>query len=267
MGSGVVVVNQPGVYLVDQNGNTVSIGDGTTITNEEALLAAGKDGGIARVIRVSADGTIRIDPTGTTKQPVGVQDWIGSTSPTVGQKPMGSSLPIAVASDQSPVPIATSAPTSTGSVVSFLSSGGSSDLVVDGSSSPVTFSFAADPIDDIQLSNLRLVFVPSKLKLNGNTFGKGGGSLSTGVSIDITANNGTFARQLMQLTINEDFFRLLDVQGGGQKDIVAGTIPFGGNVLLKGGSSDVLSVTIHDDLSAGNREIDYFTATAYGVTL
>jgi hypothetical protein len=67
---GVVVVNQPGVYLVDADGNSITVTDGLAIGSAEAILLAGKNGSDARFIRVATDGTVRIDPTGTTTQPV-----------------------------------------------------------------------------------------------------------------------------------------------------------------------------------------------------
>ena len=67
---GVVVANQPGVYFVDSDGNTLSADDGATISSHEGLLIAGKDGTFMRFMRVASDGTLRIDPTGTTTQPI-----------------------------------------------------------------------------------------------------------------------------------------------------------------------------------------------------
>jgi hypothetical protein len=67
---GVVVANQPGVFLVDEDGNVITAADGTTISDHEGILIAGKDGSTIRFMRVAADGTLRIDPTGTTTQPV-----------------------------------------------------------------------------------------------------------------------------------------------------------------------------------------------------
>ncbi len=70
--SGTVVVNQPGVFLVDADGNVITAEDGTAIADHEGLLIAGKDGTTIRFMRVAADGTLRIDPTGTTTQPVSI---------------------------------------------------------------------------------------------------------------------------------------------------------------------------------------------------
>lgn len=74
MTAGAIVLNQPGVYLVDADGNVVTLADGDTIGSAEGLIIAGKDGTAARFMRVAADGTVRVDPTGTTNQPVELRD-------------------------------------------------------------------------------------------------------------------------------------------------------------------------------------------------
>lgn len=79
--SGVVVLNQPGVYLVTAAGNVITLTDGAAIGSAEALLLAGKDGANARIVRVAADGTVRTDPTGTTAQPVSGTVGISGTVP------------------------------------------------------------------------------------------------------------------------------------------------------------------------------------------
>lgn len=70
MGAGALILNQPGVYLVDVDGNAITVTDGLAIGSAEALIIAGKDGANARFVRVESDGTVRIDPTGTTTQPI-----------------------------------------------------------------------------------------------------------------------------------------------------------------------------------------------------
>ena len=74
MSTGTVVLNQPGVFIVDEDGNVSNIGDGDTIGLAKAMLVAGKDGTVARFVRVADDGTVRVDPTGTTKQPMELRD-------------------------------------------------------------------------------------------------------------------------------------------------------------------------------------------------
>lgn len=60
MGSGILVLNQPGVYLVDADGNVITVADGDTIANQEALLLAGKDGSNARLVVVDSSGKVAI---------------------------------------------------------------------------------------------------------------------------------------------------------------------------------------------------------------
>lgn len=72
MSAGSIILNQPGVYFVDADGNVLSADDGTAIANHEGIIIAGSDGTNMRFMRVATDGTLRVDPTGTTTQPVSV---------------------------------------------------------------------------------------------------------------------------------------------------------------------------------------------------
>ena len=60
MGAGVLVLNQQGVYLVDADGNTVTLTDGATIGDAESILIAGKDGTVARFMSVDSAGKLAI---------------------------------------------------------------------------------------------------------------------------------------------------------------------------------------------------------------
>lgn len=61
----------PVAIIYDSNGKEVSIEAGTAIpANTPGLLIVGSDGTNARFLRMATDGTLRIDPTGTTPQPV-----------------------------------------------------------------------------------------------------------------------------------------------------------------------------------------------------
>jgi hypothetical protein len=63
----------PSSILLDANGNVQVVGkavDGAPVI-DAGLLVSGKDGsGDARLIKTASDGTVRVDPTGTTTQPV-----------------------------------------------------------------------------------------------------------------------------------------------------------------------------------------------------
>ncbi len=69
MGSGILVLNQPGVYLVDADGNVVTIADGGTIGDAEAVILAGKDGSVARMVKVSSAARLVTDGSEVT-QPI-----------------------------------------------------------------------------------------------------------------------------------------------------------------------------------------------------
>jgi hypothetical protein len=58
--SGTVVVNQPGVFLVDADGNTVTLNDVGTIGAAEGIVIMGKDGTVARMMVVDSTGKLAI---------------------------------------------------------------------------------------------------------------------------------------------------------------------------------------------------------------
>lgn len=61
----------PAVILYDASGNPLAVQDGVAIpANTPRILIAGNEGGTARTLRTSSDGTVRMDPTGTTTQPI-----------------------------------------------------------------------------------------------------------------------------------------------------------------------------------------------------
>lgn len=66
-----VVVNPVISILYDANGVAMAVQVGAAIPGSTpAIMVAGSDGTNARYMRVAADGTVRIDPTGTTTQPI-----------------------------------------------------------------------------------------------------------------------------------------------------------------------------------------------------
>jgi hypothetical protein len=166
--------------------------------------------------------------------------------------------------------VSTGAAVASGAVAELLKDtggAGSFDMVVDGSSTPVKYEFNADPVHNIQLTSVRLVMSASFFNFIGEDFGKGGGELPNGITINIVANGGEFTGQIAALTVNEDFFRLLEfaISQSGSTDVMAASLVFGGGVFLEAGTSDEISVTINDDLTSGARGISYLTGTVYGI--
>jgi hypothetical protein len=152
---------------------------------------------------------------------------------------------------------------SVASVVGFLEdSGGSHDMVIDGSTTPVEFTFPADGTNDIALSNLVFTMSSSSIEMDGDSFGKGA-ALTNGILVEMTINNGVNTT-IANFQVNEDYRRLLvtDLAQGGITDNIVGVINLSGT--LVSGSSDEIRVTIRDEVDNAVRAISYLTATFYG---
>ena len=114
------------IYGFDGSGYVeTSIRAGIAVpSGQPGFLALGSDGTNTRYIRMASDGTVRIDPTGTTTQPVSAASLPLPTGAatettlatlltlagfqarinTLGQKTMANSTPVVLASDQSAIP-------------------------------------------------------------------------------------------------------------------------------------------------------------------
>lgn len=140
--------------------------------------------------------------------------------------------------------------------------GGSDDLRVDGSGTPVTFTFPADGTDDLALTSVQIVMSADAINMDGSSFGKGS-ALSTGLQLKLTLNNGVDVVTLLTALINEAFTHLpqFDLFQGGVKDLMLATFNFPARVLLVGGSSDKVEVIINDDLTSGALGLAHFVCT------
>lgn len=95
--SGTIVLNQLITEVVNVDGYTAVLRPGTTIpSNISALLVAGSDGYAARFIRVSSDGTLRVDPTGVTTQPISGSVSADTTSVGIISSGNSSTTPLGV---------------------------------------------------------------------------------------------------------------------------------------------------------------------------
>jgi hypothetical protein len=188
----------------------------------------------------------------------------------LGQKIMAESIPVTFSSDQTALQVTVGVAASSGSITEFLTDDGtdtgSHDMKVDGFPTPVDFWFPADATDDIVLTGLRLVFSANTIDFDGSSFGKGS-ELSNGIEVSIIADGGTFVDVLANITLNEDFFRLLQfsISQAGTTDAMAATLPFGGRVVLEAGSGDEVRVSIKNDLTGAALGVNYLTGTLYGV--
>lgn len=198
MSAGILVLNQPGVYLVDADGNNITVTDGLAIGSAEALIIAGKDGANARFVRVAADGTVRIDPTGTTTQPV-----------SVASLPLPAGAATAALQTQPGVDI--------GDVTINNAAGASAVNIQDGGNS-ITVD---GPLTDAQLRASAVPISAASLPL---PTGAATSALQTqpGVDIgDVTVNNAAGAAAV-------------NIQDGGNSITVDGTISISGTVPVSG---------------------------------
>lgn len=150
-------------------------------------------------------------------------------------------------------------------VASKLINSGSSNLLVDGSITPITFKYIANLVKDIKLSELRLVLVSNSLDFIGTNFGSIS-TLTNGVQIVVV--NNSILTVLATLKVNEDFLSFhstnaIFMNQAGPKDTIAVGYLLGGAVILKGGTSDYLGIIIRDKLTATS--FSYFQATGYGI--
>lgn len=130
-------------------------------------------------------------------------------------------------------------------------SGGSSSMKVDGSVTPVIFSFDADATYDIELYELRFIMGCQDILFEGNKFASRD-ELANGVKVDVIHNNGT-STEIANITINEDLLMFPTpanyiLNNTGPKDILVMGLSLGGAPRLVAGSSDQVKVTIRDNL-------------------
>lgn len=131
-------------------------------------------------------------------------------------------------------------------------SGDSPSLLVDGSTTPVEFSYDADATHDISIQEIGFVLAANSVAFGNGNFGAIGGPLTNGLLVQITSdgNTGTVAN----LTRNECFVHFAS-PGGFQwvvssKDMMSSTYLIGGGLKLKAGTADRVKITVRDNISA-----------------
>ena len=144
--------------------------------------------------------------------------------------------------------------------------GGSSDLIVNGSTTPVEFTFDADPDKDIAINAVIMVLVSNALTFGSDKFGAIN-ALTNGVDISVTSDGSTGS--LGQLKQNEGFLHSATPGGFNliisTKDVISSIISLGGGVLLHAGTSDKVIVTIQDNILTPTAAGNYFKISVQGV--
>ena len=137
-------------------------------------------------------------------------------------------------------------------------------LLIDGYTSPQTFTLTSDPDYDIFLYEVRFVFSAEQFKFDGQSFGPLP-SLTNGVSVEITADG--YTAEVANVKCNEDFMLFnapsnVITAGYASDDVLAAGLVFGGEIILEKGSADKVRVTIADDLTSNL--YNYFKCIIYG---
>lgn len=143
--------------------------------------------------------------------------------------------------------------------------GGGYDMRVDASGGDISFSFPSDGSKDIHLQNIAICMSCSSIDLDGDSFASGD-ALTDGILVKATVNDGQVL-DLATFKLNEDFRRLLlaDLAQGSVNDNMTGIVNFGGDMVLKAGTSDKIEVIVRDDLTGPLLGLKYLTATLYAI--
>lgn len=145
----------------------------------------------------------------------------------------------------------------------FVLNTGSSDLLVDGSTTPVVFEYTSDPTHDIALQEIRFTMAANSITFGTDYFGSKSGPLTTGTLVEVVVASGAVA--LYNLKQNEDFVNFSSPGGFewvvSSKDMMTSDYVIGGGLVLRANSTDKVRVTVRDNLTAAGI---YFKAFVKG---
>lgn len=134
----------------------------------------------------------------------------------------------------------------------FVKYGGSASLLVDGSVTPVTFTYDADPTYDISIQEIKFTLVSNSVTFGSNYFGATSGPLPNGTIVKVT--HDSVDTVLYVLNQNESFVNFAS-PGGFQwivssKDMMSAAYVIGGGLKLRAGTTDKVSVIVQDDIDS-----------------
>lgn len=137
----------------------------------------------------------------------------------------------------------------------FVRNSGECSLLVDGSVTPVEFTYLADSTYDISLQEIKFTMVSNSITFGSEYFGSTSGPLTNGVLVQATVNDGTLVT-LYNLVQNECFVQFASPGGFtwvvSSKDLMSSDYLIGGGLKLIAGTGDKIIVTVRDDIdSAG----------------
>jgi|GEM_PF-6127775 len=136
----------------------------------------------------------------------------------------------------------------------YVTNGGSNDLLVDGSVTPVVFEYLADTTYDVSLQEIRFTMASNSITFGTGYFGATSGPLTNGVLVQVISDGDTIT--LYNLQRNEHFINFSSSGGWewivSNKDVMTSAYLIGGGVKLHAGTTDKVVITVRDDIdSAG----------------
>jgi hypothetical protein len=134
----------------------------------------------------------------------------------------------------------------------FSKNGTATSLLVDGSTTPVTFEYLADPTHDISLQEIKFTLASNSITFGSDYFGATSGPLTNGLLVQVACSEGTI--DLYNLVQNESFVNFSSPGGFlwvvSNKDMMTSAYVIGGGLVLRAGTSDKVIVTVRDNLSS-----------------
>lgn len=149
-------------------------------------------------------------------------------------------------------------------ILVFCENGGSEDMRVDGSVTPVAFERGPTVTDEVwSIRELLLTFTADDFNFDGLSFGPIT-ALTNGFKIEIVKD--AVATEVFCVKQNEDFLRVPGrtplINNTGPKDVLGAALSFQGLVLNQS-TGDLVRLTVRDDLTSV--KLKYLTATLFAV--
>lgn len=153
-------------------------------------------------------------------------------------------------------------PDPTAFVLEFLENGGSNNMRVNGSVTPVTFSKGPTVTDEQwSIREILLTFTADDFSFDGLSFGPNP-ALTNGFILEVVKNS--VVTPVFTVKQNEDFLRVPGrtplVNNTGPKDVLGASLSFDG-LILNQTTSDLVRIRIRDDLTS--IKLKYLTATLF----
>jgi len=134
----------------------------------------------------------------------------------------------------------------------FAKNGGSPSLLVNGSTTPVAFTYDADLDHDIALQEIRFTLASNSITFGNDYFGATSGPLPNGLLVQATTVEGTVTVETIYQ--NEDFVNFSSPGGFNwvvsSKDLMTSAYLIGGGLVLRANTSDKITVTVRDNISS-----------------